>query len=423
MDDHAILPFFTEKQLRPRKAFCYNVLKRKSERGRKGMKRGLVLAGGGARGSYQVGVYQALTELGWRPDVITGTSVGCLNGAMFATGQWATARDMWLTIDTRQVITDPPDPEQGVLNFWQETVRGGGLDVTPLESIVDRVLDEDALRTSPIEFGLVTVNKRNLRPLELTAQQIPQGQMKDYLLASAACFPAFRPRAIEGEQFIDGGYADNMPVGLARRMGAEEVVAVDVDGIGITRRIPPQLPVILVRSHWELGAILTFDPQQARQNIALGYNDTYRAFGRILGIAYSIQAGQERALTEGFVRPYAELLRRVMGANPALTFAEQAALGGLEKLAATAAARALAPLERACELAGVAPDPVYTADELFEEFLQRVDPQICLRFAPLFEADAGLCIREAAQAAAAPGEFLQALVAASLRGSQGGEEP
>lgn len=52
-----------------------------------------------------------------------------------------------------------------------------------------------------------------------------------------------------------------------------------------------------------------------------------------------------------------------------------------------------------------------------------MDPQICLRFAPLFEADAGLCIREAAQAAAAPGEFLQALVAASLRGSQGGEEP
>ena len=80
-------------------------------------------------------------------------------------------------------------------------------------------------------------------------------------------------------------------------------------------------------------------------------------------------------------------------------------------------------LERACELVGVAPEPVYTADGLFEEYLQRVDPQICLRFAPLFEVDAGLCIREAAQAAAAPGEFLQALVAASLRRSQGGEVP
>lgn len=386
------------------------------------MKRGLVLAGGGARGSYQVGVYQALAELGWRPDVITGTSVGCLNGAMFATGQWATARDMWLTIDTRQVIADPPDPEQGMLNFWQETVRCGGLDVTPLEGIVDRVLDEAALRASPIEFGLVTVNKRTLRPLELTADQIPQGQMKDYLLASAACFPAFRPRDIEGRQFIDGGYADNMPVGLARRMGADQVVAVDVDGIGITRRLPSDIPVVLIRSRWELGAILTFDPQQARRNIALGYNDTYRAFGSILGLAYSIQAGQERALTEGFIRPYAELLRRVMGANPSLPFAEQAALDGLEKLAATAAARALAPLERACELAGVLPEPIYTARQLFDSFLQQVDPQICLRFAPLFEADAGLCLREAAQAAAAPGDFLQALVAASLRRSQGGED-
>ena len=46
--------------------------------------RALVLAGGGARGSYQVGVWRALTELGWRPGIITGTSVGSLNGAMFA---------------------------------------------------------------------------------------------------------------------------------------------------------------------------------------------------------------------------------------------------------------------------------------------------------------------------------------------------
>ena len=46
------------------------------------MQRALVLTGGGAKGSYQVGVWRALQELGWRPDIITGTSVGCLNGAM-----------------------------------------------------------------------------------------------------------------------------------------------------------------------------------------------------------------------------------------------------------------------------------------------------------------------------------------------------
>src|SRR5699024_11181441 len=60
--------------------------------------RGLVLAGGGARGSYQVGVWRALDELGWTAGAVTGTSVGCLNGAMYVLGQYETARDMWLTI-------------------------------------------------------------------------------------------------------------------------------------------------------------------------------------------------------------------------------------------------------------------------------------------------------------------------------------
>ncbi len=50
----------------------------------------LVLAGGGARGSYQVGVWRALMELDWHPQIITGTSVGSLNGAMFVLDQYET---------------------------------------------------------------------------------------------------------------------------------------------------------------------------------------------------------------------------------------------------------------------------------------------------------------------------------------------
>ena len=55
-----------------------------------GPQRALVLAGGGAKGSYQVGVWQALQELGWTPDIITGASVGALNGCLFP--EWARAR-------------------------------------------------------------------------------------------------------------------------------------------------------------------------------------------------------------------------------------------------------------------------------------------------------------------------------------------
>ena len=69
----------------------------------------LVLAGGGARGSYQVGVWRALTELGWRPQIITGTSVGSLNRATPALDRYETARDMWLTGRSQAVMELPAD--------------------------------------------------------------------------------------------------------------------------------------------------------------------------------------------------------------------------------------------------------------------------------------------------------------------------
>lgn len=126
----------------------------------------LVLAGGGARGSYQVGVWRALMELDWHPQIITGTSVGGLNGAMFVLDLYETARDMWLTIRSRDVMELPEENADlsALHQFLRRVVKEGGMDVTPLEEIVERVLDEDALRAAPIRFGIVTVEQRGLRP-------------------------------------------------------------------------------------------------------------------------------------------------------------------------------------------------------------------------------------------------------------------
>ena len=195
-----------------------------------------------------MGVWRALMELDWRPQIITGTSVGSLNGAMFALDLYETARDMWLSIRSQDVM-ELPGEEAGLSElhqFLHEVVRDGGMDVTPLEEIVDRVLDEPALRTGPVQLGLVTVEKKGLKPRELTLDEIPEGKLKDYLLASAACFPALRARSIDGIQYLDGGYGDNMPTALAARMGAEELVCVDLEGVGITRPNRTGLPTILV---------------------------------------------------------------------------------------------------------------------------------------------------------------------------------
>ena len=372
-------------------------------------RKALVLAGGGARGSYQVGVWRALTELGWNPQIITGTSVGSLNGAMFALDLYETARDMWTSIRSQDVMELPEETRNltELHQFLRDVVRAGGMDVTPLEEIVERVLDEDALRASPIRFGLVTVEKRGLKPRELPLEEIPKGKVKDYLLASAACFPALRAKQIDGVQFLDGGYRDNMPTGLAQKMGAEELVCVDLEGVGITLPNRTGLPTTMVRSYWELGDILHFDPDTARRNIELGYYDTLRAFGRLRGCAYAVAKNEQTAQDAAAFRQRFDAVQKAVKAKYPVTLTADLAL----KLANMQDAE-LAPLEAAAEDVGVDPTRYYTVETLAKAFLETCDRTRIEGFEPLFEGSGNAA--QAAWAALLPNTFLQALVCRAL---------
>ena len=372
-------------------------------------RKALVLAGGGARGSYQVGVWRALTELGWNPQIITGTSVGSLNGAMFALDLYETARDMWTSIRSQDVMELPEETRNltELHQFLRAGVRAGGMDVTPLEEIVERVLDEDALRASPIRFGLVTVEKRGLKPRELPLEEIPKGKVKDYLLAWAACFPALRAKQIDGVQFLDGGYRDNMPTALAQKMGAEELVCVDLEGVGITLPNRTGLPTTMVRSYWELGDILHFDPDTARRNIELGYYDTLRAFGRLRGCAYAVAKNEQTAQDAAAFRQRFDAVQKAVKAKYPVTLTADLAL----KLANMQDAE-LAPLEAAAEDVGVDPTRYYTVETLAKAFLETCDRTRIEGFEPLFEGSGNAA--QAAWAALLPNTFLQALVFRTL---------
>ena len=373
----------------------------------------LVLAGGGARGSYQVGVWRALMELDWHPQIITGTSVGSLNGAMFVLDLYETARDMWLTIRSRDVMELPEENADlsSLHSFLRQVVRAGGMDVSPLEDIVERVLDEKALRAAPTRFGLVTVEQRGLKAWELPLEEIPEGRVKDYLLASAACFPALRARDIDGVKFLDGGYSDNMPMGLAKKMGAEELVCVDLEGVGITRPNLTGLPTTMIRSYWELGDILHFDPDTARRNIELGYYDTLRAFGRLRGCAYAVDSGAESSADAAAFRQKFEKVQKAVREKYPVTLTADAAL-----LLARMKDPDLAPLEAAAEDAGVDPAHYYTTRSLCRAFLEKCDRERMQSFAPLFEGSSTAA--QAAFAALLPNTFLQALVYYTLTAPQ-----
>ncbi len=350
------------------------------------------------------------------PGIIVGTSVGCLNGALFVQDAWEQARDMWLSIDDGQVMAQPVPEEGGAREkaaFFAELVRNGGMDVTPLQRIVRMGVDEPAMRASAVRYGLVTVQMKNMRVQELALEEIPEGMLADYMLASAACFPAFRPKTIDGQAFIDGGYADNMPTGLAARMGAGELLCVDVDGVGVVRPNTTGLPTRILASHWELGPILKFSPATAARNMALGYFDAYRLFGRMLGSAYALRQDEGAAIAGRFISPYGSCMARAIRANPALALTEKLAI---DRFGPREDAAPLAPLELACEAAGVNPARLYTAGGLCDAFLAAWPAERAARFSPLFAAEPRTQLIECGLAAANPAEFVAAAVYEALCG-------
>lgn len=296
--------------------------KTNNERGDERMtKRAIALAGGGSRGAYQMGVWKALREMEIDFQIVTGTSVGALNGALMAQGDYEPAMEMWQNISEEAVIktdssADKTNKTKSFAHFMREVVQNGGMDISPLEEIMKTLVNEEKLRSSPIDYALVTVEYPTLKPLELQKKDIPQGQAVDYMLASAACFPAFKAKEIEGTRFIDGGYHDNLPINLAMSMGADEVIAVDLESIGIMRRVlNHKKKVAYIRPYWSLGDFLKFDQDLARRNIALGYLDAKKVLGRAAGWAYAFVPGTERENTKTLFEPMMMFLSKMQLAN------------------------------------------------------------------------------------------------------------
>ena len=234
--------------------------------------------------------------------------------------------------------------------------------------------------------------------------------------ASAACVPAFRPREIEGRSFIDGGYRDNMPCGLARRMGAEEALCVNVDGVGFTRPAPEGLAVRTIESHWDLGSILNFDPPTAARNMELGYWDTLRAFGRVRGSAYALRPEGAAYLEEILTGRYRPLMAAAVEGSPALALAERTALNRFERCTDPE----LLPAELAAEEAGVDPTCLWDGPAFCSAFITGLGRARAEKYRPLFypgeKADRLGAAAAAAQAAARPAELIAAGLFYALTG-------
>lgn len=260
------------------------------------MRRAIALGGGGTKGAYEAGVWKALKEMDIEYEIVTGTSIGAVNGALMVVREYERACEIWNTIEMENVIADGVNlttTMEGMFNqreaigpFLKKYVKNKGADVSPFLEFIDNLVDEEKVRASDVDFGLVTVQFSSLKPMELTKEEIPVGLLKDYIMASASIFPVFPMHRIGNELYLDGCYYDNLPIDLALKMGADEVIAVDL-------HTSPQHPnyvnkpyVKYITPSRSLGTMLNFDRAILNANQALGYYDTMKAFGKMDGMDY-----------------------------------------------------------------------------------------------------------------------------------------
>ncbi|REC32541.1 hypothetical protein CF160_08895 [Enterococcus pseudoavium] len=274
---------------------------------------GLVLGGGGARGAYQIGVWKALLEKGVQFDVITGTSVGGLNGALIAQGDYNQAVTLWEEIETDKVL-DITFKEVETLDFSAQiaqlrtfirtSLRQHGVSAEPLRGLLKERLDWQKIRAS-CPLKVATTKVPAFQEVVILLNECSKREMIDWLLASAAFFPMMAMVKIKDDLYVDGGYRNNLPVDIALESPITELIVLDVHGPGIDKKyqLPAGVVELKLASPWSLGDLLLFQSDRSAENIDLGYLETKRAFGELQGYRYFFsQQADFETLTRDFLQ-------------------------------------------------------------------------------------------------------------------------
>ena len=259
------------------------------------VKYGLVLAGGGVRGACHVGVWKALLDMKIEISAIAGASIGAINGAIFAQGDFDRALELWKGISADEIVSMPDSINnddnlfdiRNLSDIAKEIYINEGLDMSPLEKLLTSIIDEDKLRKSPVDFGAAAFSLSRKKEIYKFKSDIPDGEIINYLMASA-CMPGFRSRIMDNERLIDGGVADNMPAGMLLDSGIRNIITVDVKGAGVYRDFNyAGRNVIRICCDEPQTGLMDFDREGIERSISEGYIKCMKAFGRYEGGIYA----------------------------------------------------------------------------------------------------------------------------------------
>jgi len=236
---------------------------------------GLVLSGGGARGAAHVGVIKVLDEMRIPVDYIAGTSMGAIVGGLYASGTSAAELDRIVqNSDWPKLLSDRPPRAQRsyrrkaddfgfLVNFDVGVDKDGlilprgivqGQNLTlALRRMLLPVATVDDFDRLPIPFRAIATDLISGQEVVLGSGDLPTA-----IRASMSAPGVFKPVRVDGRVLVDGGVANNLPVGIARAMGADVLIVVDVGyplaeeaELDSALKITSQMMTIMVQSRTE----------------------------------------------------------------------------------------------------------------------------------------------------------------------------
>lgn len=257
----------------------------------------LTLAGGGGKGAYEIGVWQALREIGLEKNLIavSGSSSGALNAALISLNEFDKAKTIWSSIMPKQFLDINYDTIIGPLNtLVKRTLTAGLCSRDGLIDIIDKYLNLEQLAGARIP-AYVSISRYSSDCIDclsekpqveyISLSEVSPDDARQFLLASSAMPYIYPPEIIHGNVYRDGGLADNVPIYPMTSVGADNLIVVKLEpddkvDTSLYSNFKEMVEIIPSREIGDLfDGTLEFTSRNVMFRMLLGYYDTLRTFG------------------------------------------------------------------------------------------------------------------------------------------------
>lgn len=266
------------------------------------MKLGIALAGGGARGAYQIGAWKALKEhnIFDKIEAFSGASVGSLNAVLFAMGDYNLAFKTWMSLDKDSLFNLEKHILKRVFKEKLNFLNRGVYSTRRLEKLLSETVDFSKIKEKEVYvasthlgtekstfFDLLNVNYKHFFKSD---QQVVYTNINDakeedkgkLLLASCAIPVAFKPIEIEHETYYDGGLLDNTPYQPLIDAGCDTIIVIDLFTFSSMRvKKITDATVYTLYPKKSLRGILDFNHKFIERRFNLGYEDMNKLLDKI----------------------------------------------------------------------------------------------------------------------------------------------